>query len=98
MLIPRREGPSAAGPKKGVYWTERTLLNHVRRQEEESEARAVTIQAVKLRSREPDAGRPPPDPIGSLMRRVPVAVGMAVRMAFRGRSTSRGRKPRGSKR
>ena len=44
------------------------------------------IQEVTLRSLVDAPGYPPPDPIGYLVRRVPHAVQMAVRMAFRGRS------------
>lgn len=51
------------------------------------------IQEVRLKPTREGRGKPPPDPIGKLMQHVPTAVDMAVRMAFSGRSTSRGRRP-----
>jgi hypothetical protein len=51
------------------------------------------IQEVRLRGGLAGEVYAPPEPVGHLIQQVPAVVGMAVRMAFRGRSNARGPRP-----
>jgi hypothetical protein len=47
-------------------------------------------QYVTLTSRERYGARPPSEPVGEILRALPLAVRQSIRMAFEGRSTARG--------
>lgn len=47
-------------------------------------------QYVTLKSRESYGARPPSEPVGEVLRILPLAIRQSIRMAFEGRSTARG--------
>ncbi len=52
------------------------------------------VSTVTLKSDRRFGSKAPPRPLGELLRAIPVALRLSIRMAFEGRSTSQGKRPR----